>query len=253
MNETYYQPSEQFDALSAMLAALPDSPGVLRLGCEIPNYPSFFPGGRGYKGRSFPQAPIMLIGHNFDTEAGFRRSVARGSEDHLKMKTWVNMKESFLPTARLSEDECFFTNFYLGAIVHPAPKPGEGQKTKNTGTFKCTPQYRASCVKALRIQVEVVRPKVVALLGGNVSGPFAEAFPTYAPHCGVDLADTQMKQPAGGHALQLLQDLRVQVVCLAHPANPRSLESHRAQGLLLGAAVRASSVKEISLTAQGNS
>jgi hypothetical protein len=138
MNETYYQPSEQFDALSAMLAALPDSPGVLRLGCEIPNYPSFFPGGRGYKGRSFPQAPIMLIGHNFDTEAGFRRSVARGSEDHLKMKTWVNMKESFLPTARLSEDECFFTNFYLGAIVHPAPKPGERQKTKNTGTFKCT-------------------------------------------------------------------------------------------------------------------
>ena len=242
MSELYYLPSLQFDELRAMLRSLPDSPGVLRLGCEIPNYPSFFPGGRGYRGRSFPLSPVMFIGHNFDTEAGFRCSVARGSEDHFRMKTWVNMKESFLPSAKLAEDECFFTNFYLGAIVHPEPKPGEKQKTKNTGRFKCSTQYRASCIRALRAQVEIVRPKVIALLGGNVPAPFSEAFPLYAPYCGVDLADTQSRQPLGGHRLQLLPDLRVQVVCLAHPANPRWLESHRVQGVLLGSAVKAASI-----------
>jgi hypothetical protein len=240
MSESDYLQSDQFDELRAMLRALPDSPGVLRLDCEIPNYPSFFPGGRGYKGRSFPQSSVMLIGHNFDTDIGFYSSVKRGAEDDRKMKTWVNLKGSFLPSADIGEEECFFTNFYLGAIVHPEPKPGAKQKTTNTGEFRCSQLYRSSCVKALRRQVEIVRPKVIALLGVNVPPVFAEAFPAYAPHCGSDIAETQRKQPAGGHALQLLRDLSVRVVCLVHPANPRSLESHCVQGALLGAAVKSS-------------
>jgi len=43
----------------------------------------------------------------------------------------------------------------------------------------------------------------------------------------------------GGHRIQILPDLHVQVVSLYHPSNPRSNESHRAQGVLLGAAVKA--------------
>lgn len=188
--EPYYYPSHQVDELRAMLSALPESQGVLGLNCEISNYPNFFPGGRGYKSRTFPSSPVMFIGHNFDTDIGFRNSVARGSEDYLKMKTWVNMQGSFLPTAGpLDEDECFFTNFYLGAIVHPEPKAGEQRKTSNTGTFKCTQEYHDACVKALRTQVKIVRPKVIALLGSKVPSAFGEAFPDYRPHCGSDLAD----------------------------------------------------------------
>jgi hypothetical protein len=95
-------------------------------------------GGRGYKGRLFPQSSVMLIGHNFDTDIGFFKSVTRGAEDHLTMKTWINLKGSFLPSAGIAEEECFFTNFYLGAIVHPEPKRGATPKTTNTGEFKCS-------------------------------------------------------------------------------------------------------------------
>lgn len=238
MSESFYLPSPQIDSLRAMLRGLPESSGVLRLDCEIAKYPNFFPGGRGHKSRFFPQSPVMFIGHNFDTDAGFRRSVDRGSEDP-RMPTWRNMRELFLPTAGLDENDCFFTNLYLGAIVHPEPKNGEKRKTANTGTFKRSPQYRNASVKGLRAQVEIVRPKVIALLGGKVPPAFAEAFPVFMPHCGANLTKTQAKQRTSGYRLQLLSDLRVQVISLAHPANPRSNESHRAQGLLLRSAIEA--------------
>ncbi|HUD22415.1 MAG TPA: uracil-DNA glycosylase family protein, partial [Acidobacteriaceae bacterium] len=205
------------------------------------HYPNFFPGGRGYKSRSFPQSPIMFIGHNFDTDVGFYKSVERGAEDHQRMKTWINLKESFLPAARVAEDECFFTNFYLGAIVHPEPKPGDKKKTSNTGKFKCTQQYHHACVAALRSQVMIVRPKVIALLGSKVPLAFGEAFPEYSLHSYGDIAEIQSRQPSMGHRLQLLPDLTVQVIALVHPANPRSHESHRAQGHLLRTAVQATS------------
>jgi hypothetical protein len=131
MNESHYLASPQFVELKAMLDALPVSIGVLRLRCEIPNYPSFFPGGRGYKEPAFPEAPVMLVGHNFDTEEGFRDSVRRGAEDHLGMNTWVNLIRYFLPEAHVEEGECFFTNFYLGAIIHAEPEPGVKKKTTN--------------------------------------------------------------------------------------------------------------------------
>jgi len=231
------------DRLHLMLRALPESPGVLRLNCEIANYPSFFPGGRGYKSRHFPQSPVMFVGHNFDTDIGFRKSVERGAEDYLKMKTWINLRNSFLPAAKLGENDCFFTNFYLGAIVHPEPKAGEKKKTTNTGAFKCSHQYHKACIAALRTQVEIIRPRAIALLGSNVPPAFGEAFPAYQRHCGYDLTETQSKQPDSGHNLLLLPDLNVRVICLAHPANPRSLASHRAQGLLLRSTLAAASPK----------
>ena len=116
-----------------MLKALPESPGVLRLNCEIPEHPSFSPGGRGFAGQSFPPSPVMFLGHNFDTCFGFYRSVKRGAEDE-KMKTWLNLRKSFLPEAGLNEEKCFFTNFYLGAMIHPEAAAGEKKKRRTRGT-----------------------------------------------------------------------------------------------------------------------
>jgi hypothetical protein len=147
----YYFPSIEMDRLLAMLDGLPDSQGVLKLRCEIPSYPSFFPGGRGYTSRFFPKSPVMFVGHNFDTDDGFRDSVARGHEDYVKMKTWINMRGAFLPAANISEDDCFFTNFYLGAIIHPEPKVGKKKSKTNTGTFKCSSDYREACINALSV------------------------------------------------------------------------------------------------------
>ena len=240
MTNAEYRPSLELDKLRKMLRSLPESPGVLRLNCEIPGFPNFFPGGRGYRGPEFPKNPVMFIGHNFDTDIGFKKSVERGHEDYLKMKTWVNMLGSFLPAADgLKLEECFFTNFYLGAMIHPEPRPGEKKKTTNTGTFRCSEIYRTACTSALKTQIHIVRPRAIALLGGNVPPAFAEAFPVFKRHLGADLSQTQLKQPQCGHRIQLSPDLTCQVVCLVHPANPRSLESHREQGALLGRAVKA--------------
>ena len=249
MSESYYLPSDQLDKLRAMLKTLPDSTGVLRLDCEIPEHPSFFPGGHGYKGRSFPKSPVLMLGHNFDTCIGFYDSVKRRAEKDT-MPTWANLRKYFLPKAKLDEEKCFFTNLYLGAII-PEPddkeKPSDKKekKEKSTGLFKCSKDYREKCREALRTQVEIVRPSVIALLGSEVLAPFAKEFPAYKKHLGNSLAETQSKQPSFGHRLELLSDLQIQVVSLAHPSNWRGgIKSHLAQGALLGSAVQAASAAD---------
>jgi hypothetical protein len=224
-----YLHSQQYDQMLMLLNDLPDSPCVLRLQCEILGHPSFFPGGRGYCGPTFPVAPVLFIGHNFDTDTGFRQSVERGHED-LSMPTWRNLVEHFLPEAELPIEACFFTNVYLGAIVHPPAKPKGKQKTTNRGTFKCSSLYRSACIRAAQAQVRIVRPSVIALLGRVVPRRFQEAFPVFK-HLPV--------QPVGGQRLQLFPDLAVRVIELVHPSNPRSNESHREQGRKLRAAIAA--------------
>ena len=64
-----------------MLAGLPMSPEVEPLRCEIAGHPSFFPGGHSYQGPAFPVAPIMFVGHNFDTVRNFELSKLHGYEN----------------------------------------------------------------------------------------------------------------------------------------------------------------------------
>lgn len=252
----HYLPSGEIDKLRAMLQTLPKSQWVLPLNCEIPGHPSFFPGGRGYKGPAFPQSPVMFLGHSFDTCCGFYRSVRRGTEDDPKIKTWANIRKYFLPTADLKEEECFFTNFYLGAIIPEPIEETKKKKTnkekfecpKNTGAFPGSKSYRDGCIEALRTQVEIVRPRVIALLGRHVPPRFLEAYPKFVEAFPDDtsfwssgnLADIQLKQPLSGYRLELPNDLQVQVICLVHPSNPRSNKSHCYQGSILGSAVNAS-------------
>ena len=231
-----YDPSHQFDRLSSLLNTLPTSEWVHPLRCEIKGYPSFFPGGRGYLGPAFPQSPVMLIGHNFDNKENLLLSVARGYEEEKRQNTWGILREFFLPVADLAEQDCFFTNFYLGAIIHPEPEPGAEKKTSNTGHFKCSPSreeaanYREACVDALRQQVETVRPSVVALLGSVVPRYFSKAFPLFLD---------SVARARGGQSLELLPGYKTQVVPLNHPTNPRGNDLHRQQGEKLKAAILA--------------
>ncbi len=165
MSEPDYLQSDQMDSLHMMLKDFPESLRVLPLNCEIPGHPSFFPVGRGYKGPAFPRAPVMLVGNNFGTRANFDDSVELGKENCL-IPTWANITKYFLPKADLTEEQCFFTNVYLGAIIHPEPVQGTKNKTTNRGSFKCSKDYRLKCIKALRTQMKIVRPRVIALLGG---------------------------------------------------------------------------------------
>src|SRR4051812_48669133 len=111
------------DELRALLKTLPASDHVQPIFCEIAGFPNFFPGGNGFEGPHFPHGGVMIVGHNFDSYEGYLRSVNRGFEDP-NMPTWSNLRSYFLPEAKLDQRNCFFTNVYLGAILHPDPAPG---------------------------------------------------------------------------------------------------------------------------------
>lgn len=66
---------------------------------------------------------IIVIGHNFDSEAGFKRSFTHGGED-MNGPTWRNLL-AFLRSVDISPARCFFTNAYVGLM------PGD----KATGPF----------------------------------------------------------------------------------------------------------------------
>jgi hypothetical protein len=238
-------PSRQHDALQELLKTLPSDPHVHPLSCEIPGHPSFFPGGRGYVGPNFPERAIMLLGNNFGDKGYVESCVQLTHEDPtIAGSTWRNLRDHVLPEAageaagvpgrmnqvQTIEPECFFTNVYLGAIIHKEPKPGKTKKKGNMVPFTGAEFYQQECIRATREQVAIVRPSVIALLGEKIREPFSQAF----PH------SRDMLDRPEGEKLELLPGLIVQVICLVHPANPRGFEEKREQGRKLAAAIRAS-------------
>ena len=68
----------------------------------------------------------MVIGHNFDSEAGFERAFNHEGEN-LKVSTWRNLL-AFLEQVEISPERCFFTNAYVGLLSGDhaiGPFPGE--------------------------------------------------------------------------------------------------------------------------------
>jgi hypothetical protein len=117
---------------------------------------SFFPGGRGHIGDDLPVGGIMYLGHNFDKVSGFVDSVNRGREENL---TWRKIREGVLPT--LSENQIWFTNFFMGLIDGPT----------NIGALKRTEDfsnYESDCWDFFKLQVHLQNPKVIVALGKEV-------------------------------------------------------------------------------------
>lgn len=123
---------------------------------------AFFPGGTGlWRGSErfgklpeyFPNGPVMLVGHNFDSIDAFKRSRENGGE--VKGQFWQKLR-SILDAAGLQPEKCFFTNALMGF------KPGSA-----TGRMPGGRQYREQCRRFLRKQVEIVRPTAVIALGND--------------------------------------------------------------------------------------
>ena len=121
-----------------------------------------FPGGAGlWRGRNnggslpgyFPMRPVMLVGHNFDSERGYAESLKRGGEGNGKF--WTSLLE-MLEAADLRPEACFFTNALRGL------KPGKAE-----GQMPSTPGYKNECQRFLQRQVEIVQPCAVVALGAN--------------------------------------------------------------------------------------
>ncbi len=80
---------------------------------------AFFPGGFGLWGmaaqRPLPPLPaggVMVLGHDFHSEAGYQASRRSGGE-RLTLPTWRNLLK-VLNAAGIAPEQCFFTNLYMG-------------------------------------------------------------------------------------------------------------------------------------------
>ena len=122
---------------------------------------AFFPGGSGLylEGRdsasvSFPVGGVMIVGHNFDSEFGFKNSLDRGREI-LTKGTWPGLLKR-LNCAGIPLCECFFTNAFMGLCEGKANKGYKGRTDY---------RFRTACAAMLKAQVQTQKPTLIVTLG----------------------------------------------------------------------------------------
>jgi hypothetical protein len=106
-----------------------------------------------------PIGQVMVLGHDFDNEAGFHQSLYTRGEN-LKCPTWRYLLW-LLKQVQLPAEACFFTNLYMGLRAGNA---------KVTGPFpgsRC-PRFVQQCQTFLRYQITVQRPRLILTLGAQV-------------------------------------------------------------------------------------
>ncbi len=126
---------------------------------------AFFPGGSGLWQPSgsnvlppFPVGKVMVLGHDFHSEVGYRLSLAKRGEN-LQGPTWRNLLQ-LLYEADIGPEQCFFTNAYMGLRA--------GRNT--TGRFPGAHDRRfvERCQSFLFEQIEVQQPRLILTLGNYV-------------------------------------------------------------------------------------
>jgi hypothetical protein len=131
---------------------------------------AFFPGGsglyledRGLDTAEFPFGGMMVLGHNFDSESGFRNSVERTKED-VTQGTWKGLLR-LLRKAGVLLDQCFFTNAFMGLCQGTDNRTYRGRTDQG---------FRSACLSFLRRQIEFQEPSMIVTLGTFVPAFLAE-------------------------------------------------------------------------------
>lgn len=164
--DSYFAPITQtYTHMKVLRAALPlvepYPDGVLPITERIPGT-AFFPGGDGlWKEEGaieFPVGGVMVLGHNFDSEKGYHRSLAVRKEN-LKGPTWGRL-DYLLGSAGIDMKACFFTNFFMGL------KAGD----KSTGEFPGMrdKEFVRRCQQFFLLQVSLMQPRMIITLGLQV-------------------------------------------------------------------------------------
>jgi len=152
-------------------------PGVLPVPTPIPGI-AFFPGGFGLWRPDitqplppFPIGGVMILGHDFHSETGYRESLARTRESESQA-TWRQLLK-LLAQVGVDPIDCFFTNVYLGL------RAGSG----TTGPFPGATDSRfvAYCLAFLRKQLAEQQPRLILTLGVNVPPLIGQLAPQLAP------------------------------------------------------------------------
>lgn len=170
------------DILFAELAAFGPYPeGVIPLPARIAGT-AFFPGGAGLWGVQpgqplppFPLGGVMILGHDFDSLAAFRKSYDAGTEVETLANgayrggaTWRNLLP-LLHEAGIDPQECFFTNAYMGLR---ADDESMGQFPGASDADFVT-RSKAFFLR----QVDLQRPRVIITLGAWVPSLIAPLAP----------------------------------------------------------------------------
>jgi uracil-DNA glycosylase len=130
---------------------------------------AFFPGGSGlWRGSNpfgqlpdfFPEAPLMIIGHNFDSIAAHATSMDRGGE---AQSLFWRILLAYLSAAAIRPDRCFFTNALMGL------KHGSA-----VGSMPAVAAYHDQCQAYLARQIEIVNPSMIVTLGQKARGRVAK-------------------------------------------------------------------------------
>lgn len=97
----------------------------------------------------------MVLGHDFHSEHGYRKSLKAGSES-AQLPTWRNLL-ALMSDAGIDKGETFFTNAFMGLRQGPAttgPFPGRNDEA-----------FVARCQRFLRAQLATQRPRLILTLG----------------------------------------------------------------------------------------
>jgi hypothetical protein len=139
---------------------------------------AFFPGGFGLYRQdiagSLPPMPIgkvMVLGHDFHSEAGYRESVLR-TREAASQPTWRNLLR-VLDEVGIARSDCFFTNVYMGLR--------EGEATTGRCPGAGDQPFVAFCKQFLVEQLCALRPSLIITLGINVPPFVGDVIKGLAP------------------------------------------------------------------------
>jgi hypothetical protein len=164
------QSTHPIDCLfSEMHLVEPYPDGVVEVPDCIPGV-AFFPGGAGLWGAEpgeplppMPTGGVMVLGHDFHSEAAFRASLKARTEVPDKPRkgyrtpaTWVGLRRLFAELG-IPLERCFFTNAYMGL------RKGKAVMGRFPGASDAG--YVDRCRQFLLRQIEAQRPSVIVTLG----------------------------------------------------------------------------------------
>lgn len=137
----------------------PDS--MIKTKGEIPGR-AFFPGGKGTFDNSdqISDKSVMILGQDFDSEKGFKKSLLQGEENTQKNTTWRNLL-FYLNEAGINPCNCFFTNVILG-IRRGDNSTGKSPAFNDSNFIK-------SCQDFFLFQLALQQPKTILVLGLRVA------------------------------------------------------------------------------------
>jgi hypothetical protein len=130
---------------------------------------AFFPGGAGLSGAQpgFPLPPmpvggVMVLGHIFNTVAGYDEAV-RDNRENENSTTWKPLLD-FLSKCPIAVTSCFFTNGYMGLKQDSEGSFGAFFQT----LLRDQPDYIKRCRGFLLKQIQAQQPRLLLVLGKDV-------------------------------------------------------------------------------------